>query len=586
MNDVLNMANKCRSCGNAKCRVACPLHQDIPLITKLIRNNQIIDAKDILFMHNPFGYVTGYLCNHENQCAGNCIFGEVDFYEIEKDLSIKFFEELITYPKKLEVRPIAIIGGGVAGLTVAHYLLKQGIKPTIYEKNKLGGVITNAIPNFRYDKSLFESHIQAIEKNANVIYQDINQDNLDILNQYEHLIFTTGAEIENHSLNYPNVLQGIATLEKFNKQKLELNNKKVAVIGLGNTACDVARALKRLNNDVTIIYRRDIASSPATLKELRSLEEENIPICECLSPIKYENNVLTMQKNRLEQVEGSRRKMITPLDEYQKEEFDFVIEALGSKQDDKILKALLKEDFKLIEQARLDRSSRSFSFKHQDQLISLIGDAYYGPWNIAQAINSGLEVVHKYYPTYLFGGSFNPITKAHTKIIDYLSSLGNVIVVPNGNKYNLKDLMDFDHRVHMIKAEINKLPFSERVEISEFEKSSLYKGSIETLRYYNHPVMVIGDDCLLTIHTWINANDLIKENQFLVITRNNTKTHLEKYISKQEILSKYEDHFKIIELLDENHRNLSSSNYRTTKNKDVLSEDVLKYIEKNKLYEV
>ena len=73
--------------------------------------------------------------------------------------------------------------------------------------------------------------------------------------------------------------------------------------------------------------------------------------------------------------------------------------------------------------------------------------------------------------------------------------------------------MDFDHRVHMIKAEINKLPFSERVEISEFEKSSLYKGSIETLRYYNHPVMVIGDDCLLTIHTWINANDLIKENQ-------------------------------------------------------------------------
>jgi NADPH-dependent glutamate synthase beta subunit-like oxidoreductase len=48
-------------------------------------------------------------------------------------------------------------------------------------------------------------------------------------------------------------LQGIATLEKFNKQKLELNNKKVAVIGLGNTACDVARALKRLNNDVIII---------------------------------------------------------------------------------------------------------------------------------------------------------------------------------------------------------------------------------------------------------------------------------------------------------------------------------------------
>ena len=76
-----------------------------------------------------------YICNHEKQCAGNCIFGDVDFYEIEKELSIQYFDDLITYPTKLEERPIAIIGGGIAGLTLAHSLLKKGIKPTIYEKN-------------------------------------------------------------------------------------------------------------------------------------------------------------------------------------------------------------------------------------------------------------------------------------------------------------------------------------------------------------------------------------------------------------------------------------------------------------------
>lgn len=586
MKEVLNIANKCRSCAKAKCKTACPLHQDIPLITKLIRNNQLDDAKDILFMHNPFGYVTGYLCNHEKQCAGNCIFGDVDFYEIEKELSIQYFDDLITYPKKLEERPIAIIGGGIAGLTLAHSLLKKGIKPIIYEKKQLGGVIINAIPDFRYDKTLFKRHLHAIEKNIKVIYQEINIDNISELDQYEHLIFTTGSEIENHTLNYPSVLKGIATLEKFNSNALDLKNKKVGVIGLGNTACDVARALKRINNDVSIIYRRDISSSPATSKELNALEKENIKIYECLNPVKFENNILTMQKNKLISIEGSNRKNIIPLDEYQTEEFDYIVEALGSKQNDLLLKKFLQDDFKLIEEARLNKNSRSLTIKHQNQLVSLIGDAYYGPWNIAQAINSALEVVQKYYPTYLFGGSFNPVTKAHTNIINYLSTLGDVIVVPNGNKYNLKELMGYNHRIKMLKLEINKLEYSERVRISDFEKSSLYKGSIETLRYYNHPVMVIGDDCLLTIHTWINSSKLIEENRFLIITRNNTKANLEEYISKQEILSNYRDHFTVIELFDEDIRTLSSSSYRYNKNKDVLSDDVLKYIKNNKLYEV
>ena len=285
-----------------------------------------------------------------------------------------------------------------------------------------------------------------------------------------------------------------------------------------------------------------------------------------------------MQKNKLISIEGSNRKNIIPLDEYQEEEFDYIVEALGSKQNDLILKKFLQDDFKLIEEARLNKNSRSLTIKHQNQLVSLIGDAYYGPWNIAQAINSALEVAQKYYPTYLFGGSFNPVTKAHANIINYLSTLGDVIVVPNGNKYNLKELMDYNHRIKMLKLEINKLKYSERVRISDFEKSSLYKGSIETLRYYNHPVMVIGDDCLLTIHTWINSSKLIEENRFLIITRNNTKANLEEYISKQEILSNYRDHFTVIELLDEDIRTLSSSSYRYNKNKDVLSDDVLKYI--------
>lgn len=587
MKEVLNIAMKCRSCAKAKCQSACPLEQDIPLITKLIKNNQFNEAKDILFMHNPFGYVTSSLCNHEKQCAGNCIFHDVDFFKLENSLSKQYFNELISYPPTLETRPIAIIGGGIAGLTMAHMLLKQGIKPTIFEKDQLGGVIVKAIPDFRFDKSLFLKHISKIASLSNVVYEEITVESLDKLDEFNHLIFTTGAPIESSALEGENVLRGINVLHAFNEQKLNVVNKKVAVIGLGNTACDVARALKRANNDVSIIYRRDIDSSPATSKELASLKEEEIVIKQCLSPVSYFNSTLRMQKNELVEVEGSKRKNIIPTNIFEEEKFDFVVEALGSKVNDNLLKALLEEDYLTLQAVRKNEpNKRSFTLTSHNKLVSVIGDAYYGAWNIAQAINSSLEVVKKHYPTYLFGGSFNPITKAHVKIIDYLSSLGNLIIVPNGDKYNLKDLMSFDHRKKMIEIELRKLKYQGRISISDFEKSTLYKGSIETLRYYNHPVMVIGDDCLLTLHKWINASKLVEENNFVVITRKHSKESLEKYIQEQEILTQYQDHFTIVELLEESVRNISSSSYRYENNQDALSEEVIDYIKNNKLYEV
>ena len=51
------------------------------------------------------------------------------------------------------------------------------------------------------------------------------------------------------------------------------------VIGAGNVAMDVARTLKRLNNNVTIVYRRTIDNSPASIKEIKAVKSEKINIC-------------------------------------------------------------------------------------------------------------------------------------------------------------------------------------------------------------------------------------------------------------------------------------------------------------------
>lgn len=180
----------------------------------------------------------------------------------------------------------------------------------------------------------------------------------------------------------------------------------------------------------------------------------------------------------------------------------------------------------------------------------------------------------------VFGGSFNPPTIAHYEIIKKLSSLDyeEVIIVPNGDRYKLKELVNFDHRYNML--EIMTREF-ENVTISRIEENSNFKGTIETLRNLNHPVFAMGDDSLITIKTWINYEVLISENNFLVFTRNKKISDLITYIKEDEILNKYINHFTFLEL---DFPNVSSSMFRKTNDQSLVTKGVYEYIIKNNLY--
>ena len=89
--------------------------------------------------------------------------------------------------------------------------------------------------------------------------------------------------------------------------------------------------------------------------------------------------------------------------------------------------------------------------------------------------------------------------------------------------------------------------------------------------------LIIGLDSLYQIDTWVNFEDLIKENKFIVADR--------KLIEKNDI-SKYNIDYKI---LNNETINISSTEIRENiQNKNFLSKylnkDVIKYIKDNKLY--
>ena len=79
----------------------------------------------------------------------------------------------------------------------------------------------------------------------------------------------------------------------------------------------------------------------------------------------------------------------------------------------------------------------------------------------------------------VYGGSFNPPTKAHKLIIDKLFQIfmpDNIIVVPVGNSYGKKGLIEFSHRYNMAKLLDN------RVVICDFEDKEEYTGTYRTSR--------------------------------------------------------------------------------------------------------
>ena len=126
---------------------------------------------------------------------------------------------------------------------------------------------------------------------------------------------------------------------------------------------------------------------------------------------------------------------------------------------------------------------------------------------------------------YVYGGSFNPPTIAHEKIIETLLAQdlkSKVIVMPVGNDYNKKGLIDANHRLNMLNIMLSNVA---RVTVSKLEIEGAYQGTLATLdklsETYDDLAYVIGSDQLSKIRSWINYEKLLEKYQFVIMMRYN-----------------------------------------------------------------
>lgn len=184
--------------------------------------------------------------------------------------------------------------------------------------------------------------------------------------------------------------------------------------------------------------------------------------------------------------------------------------------------------------------------------------------------------------TLVYGGSFNPPTLAHQAILDKLKDLypeAKIIVIPVGDDYRKKDLAPFFHRVEMIKLMIEE---DDNIIISSIEGHHPFHGTIETLNMlsqtYSDIHVVIGQDQLASIDSWIRAKELIENYPFLIMRRNNSMDQSE----VNQKLNHLNYRFKWIDF----YCDMSSTMYRINpqKQKHLISIKVNAYIEKHQLY--
>lgn len=309
MNEYEETRKYCLNCKTKPCKEkGCPLQNDIPTF---IHENDIKKAFEKLCNTTVLPAICGRICPHSQQCQGSCVRGikgePVSIGKMEAMIGDMSLKEEWPIPKeveeKLTSKKVAIIGGGPAGLTCAAFLARRGIQVTIYEKNeKLGGILSYGIPDFRLEPEIVEKTINKIlalgieaktnfELGKNIKLEDLQK-------KYDAIFIAIGANVGQSPKIEGAEFEGVYSANTFleNKKHSSYKGKNVAVIGGGNVAIDAARTMKRLGADkVAVVYRRSEDQMPASREEIRDAKKDNIEFL-------FETNIVKILSNDKENV--------------------------------------------------------------------------------------------------------------------------------------------------------------------------------------------------------------------------------------------------------------------------------------------
>ncbi len=379
-------------CFVSPCQQECPIHQDVDTYMYLAEEGKYQDALLSIVNRNPLPFITGTLCPAKcmRRCTRRFYESPIQIRNAKLHIAEEACKENLDFLKATgkSRAKVAIIGGGPAGMAAAFFLARAGAQVKIFEKrNRLGGIIRYAIPEFRIDWETIDKDVALLEQlgvkiqTGAEIFDPISFD----CPSYDAVILAVGASLPGDlGLEQGEYWGAVDFLDEFAEMygKLKLG-ENVVVVGGGSTAIDCARTAKRNDGvkNVKIVYRRDRRNMPADEEEIKIALEEGIEICEMLVPASLADGELICYRTKLGEPDQSGKNKVTITNKIVKISADTLIEAVGERVETGYFKDAFfdvdKRGLPVVNPETMESSKPGFY---------IIGDSRRGPSIIVDAI--------------------------------------------------------------------------------------------------------------------------------------------------------------------------------------------------------
>lgn len=254
-------ASRCMDCGTPFCHWGCPVGNYIPEWNDLLYHGHWKKAYELLQATNNFPEITGRLC--PATCETACVLGINDDPVTCRENELAIIEYAFKKgwvkarpPKKRTGKSVAVVGSGPAGLAAADQLNKAGHNVTVFEKDDaIGGILRYGIPNFKLKKKILDRRIKILKKEGIKFKTSVNVGVgyfiKKLVKDHDAVCLAFGSrtprdlKIEGRNLegihfamDYLTQANRLNVKLKLTKEKIETKDKKVVVIGGGDTGAD------------------------------------------------------------------------------------------------------------------------------------------------------------------------------------------------------------------------------------------------------------------------------------------------------------------------------------------------------------